>query len=37
MGIGRGVRILINDSEFDDKPRAIAIALKRNQSINEHL
>jgi Trk K+ transport system NAD-binding subunit len=37
MGIGRGVRILINDSEFEDIPRAIAIPIKRNQSINEYL
>lgn len=37
MGIGRGERILINDSEFDNVPRAIAIPLNRNQSIEEYL
>lgn len=37
MGIGRGSRILINDSEFEGTPRAIAIPINRNQSINEYL
>lgn len=37
MGIGRGTRILINDSEFEDVPRAIAIPINRNQPINEYL
>jgi predicted secreted acid phosphatase len=37
MGIGRGERILINDSEFENVPRAIAIALNRNQSIEDYI
>jgi hypothetical protein len=34
MGIGRGSRYLINDSEEPEKPRAFSFALNRNDGFN---